>query len=198
MLFKGAGAPRAWPSMSFDKSLYHSEWGMLYFIMHNQWIASTLPVGFHIWLTLAETLCLAIRFFNLLKMGGQVFKSRNGGKHPIPVSYVNSTQIAHKCTLSVMLLLLHGPSLLQICEAAQLPLHKKTGQFSLATSLSSLKAYSISLLPLDSGMGTYCCKNSPQTNRQISWLCNVSGPMVRHNCHGLSISTHPSPVDSSF
>ncbi len=25
-----------------------------------------------------------------------------------------------------------------------------------------------------------------------------SGPMVRHNCHGLSISTHPSPVYSSF
>ncbi len=37
-------------------------------------------------------------------------------------------------------------------------------------------------------------------NHQISWLCNVSGPMVRHtsNCHGLSISTHPSPVKSSF
>ncbi len=33
---------------------------------------------------------------------------------------------------------------------------------------------------------------------QISWLCNVSGPIVQHNCHGSSISTHPSPVNSSF
>ncbi len=33
---------------------------------------------------------------------------------------------------------------------------------------------------------------------RISWLCNVSGPMVRHNCHGISISTHPAPVKSSF
>ncbi len=31
-----------------------------------------------------------------------------------------------------------------------------------------------------------------QSVYQISWLFNVSGPMVRHNCHGLSISTHPS------
>ncbi len=35
-------------------------------------------------------------------------------------------------------------------------------------------------------------------NCKTAWLCNVSGPMVRHNCHGLSISTHPSPVNSSF
>ncbi len=32
----------------------------------------------------------------------------------------------------------------------------------------------------------------------ISWLCNVGGPIVRHNCHGLSISTHPSLVYSSI
>ena len=25
----------------------------------------------------------------------------------------------------------------------------------------------------------------------ISWLCNLSGPMVWHYCHGISISTHP-------
>ncbi len=29
---------------------------------------------------------------------------------------------------------------------------------------------------------------------QISWLWNVSGPMVRHCCHGLTIFTHPSLV----
>ena len=32
----------------------------------------------------------------------------------------------------------------------------------------------------------------------ISWLCNVSGPMVRHYCHRISISTHLSLVISSF
>ncbi len=32
----------------------------------------------------------------------------------------------------------------------------------------------------------------------ISWLCNVSGPMVRHKCHGMTTATHPSPVKSSF
>ncbi len=35
-------------------------------------------------------------------------------------------------------------------------------------------------------------------NIPISWLCNVSGPMVRHTCHGIFIPTHPSPVKSSF
>ncbi len=29
---------------------------------------------------------------------------------------------------------------------------------------------------------------------KISWLWNVSGPMIQHNCHGISISTHPSLV----
>ncbi len=33
---------------------------------------------------------------------------------------------------------------------------------------------------------------------QISWLSNLSGPMVQHNCHAISISTHPLPVYSSF
>ncbi len=32
----------------------------------------------------------------------------------------------------------------------------------------------------------------------ISWLWNVSGPMVRHYCHGLTISTHPSLVLQLF
>ena len=35
-------------------------------------------------------------------------------------------------------------------------------------------------------------------NAEISRLCNVTGPMARHNCHGLYISTHPLPVNSSF
>ena len=35
-------------------------------------------------------------------------------------------------------------------------------------------------------------------NISISWLCNISGPMVRHNCHRITIFTHPSLVVSSF
>ncbi len=40
----------------------------------------------------------------------------------------------------------------------------------------------------------FCIFGSRRKFIEISWLFNVSGPMVRHNRHGISISTHPSSV----
>ncbi len=45
------------------------------------------------------------------------------------------------------------------------------------------------MLPLVAQCNTYT-----KVSTKISWLWNVSGPMDRHYCHGLTISTHPSLV----
>ncbi len=41
-----------------------------------------------------------------------------------------------------------------------------------------------------------CCRGNMK--KWVSWLWNVSGTMVRHYCHGISIPTHSSLVISSF
>ena len=40
--------------------------------------------------------------------------------------------------------------------------------------------------------------NDTTGTKRISWLWNVSGPMVLHNCRGISISTHPSIYQSGI
>ncbi len=42
------------------------------------------------------------------------------------------------------------------------------------------------------------CTTGDAQGKSLNLLTNVSGPMVRHNCRGMTTSTHPSLVISSF